>query len=155
MIQEVPCVEAEPPEPQEPSEQSSRAEGTTPTPEEAVSSAHVPQAHPQEAPEEAQEEEAHEAQEEEEAPPAPKPKRAPKAKAAPKTTAKTKAAPKPKVQKKPLPTIPQEPVNPFASFSNTDLIAEILVRTDGQRQEQKRQLLMQRREPHLRVAYWS
>ena len=118
MIQEVPCVEepseqsaeAEPPEPQEP----------PPTPEEIV---------PDTGGTEAQEEEA---------PPAPKPKRAPKAKA--KAAPKTKAAPKPKVQKKPLPAIPQEPVNPFASFSSTDLIAEILVRTEGQRQEQKRQL---------------
>ena len=57
MIQEVPCVEeAEPP----------------PTPEEAVSSAHVPAAHPEEPQEQAQEEEAPE--EAEEAPPAPKPK---------------------------------------------------------------------------------
>ena len=130
MIQEVPCVE----EPAAPSEQSSRAEGTTPTPEEPEEI--VPDTG---GTEEAQEEEAEEAPEE--APPAPKPKaRAPKAKAKAAPKAKTKAAPKPKVQKKPSPAIPQEPVNPFASFSNTDLIAEILVRTDGQRQEQKRQL---------------
>ena len=127
MIQEVPCVE----EPAAPSEQSSRAEGTTPTPEEPEEIVPDTGGTEEEAPEEA--------------PPAPKPKaRAPKAKAAPKATPKaapkTKAAPKPKVQKKPLPAIPQEPTNPFASFSNTDLIAEILVRTEGQRQEQKRQL---------------
>ena len=74
-------------------------------------------------------------------------KRRPKAKAestpsssVPKAAPKVKAAPKAKrAPKKPEPEEP-EPVDRFQAFSNTDLIAGILARTEDRRMEQKRQL---------------
>ena len=74
-------------------------------------------------------------------PPRVKPKAKPKAEptqvlaeSAPKAKPKAKRAPK-----KPEPEDP-EPVDRFQAFSNTDLIAEILARTEDRRMEQKRAL---------------
>ena len=102
-------------------------------------------------PEEPQESQEPEEPEEPPPPPVPKtrvpPRVKPKAKAestpsssVPKAAPKVKAAPKAKrAPKKPEPEEP-EPVDRFQAFSNTDLIAEILARTEDRRMEQKRQL---------------
>ena len=75
-------------------------------------------------------------------PPRVKPKAKPKAEStqvlaesAPKAKPKAKRAPK-----KPEPPEDLEPVDRFSAFSNTDLIAEILARTEDRRMEQKRHL---------------
>ena len=120
------------------------------------SSASVPEAQAPEplepVPEEPQESQEPEEPEEPPPPPVPKarvpPRVKPKAKAestpsssVPKAAPKVKAAPKAKrAPKKPEPPEDPEPVDRFQAFSNTDLIAEILARTEDRRMEQKRQL---------------
>ena len=134
MIEQVPVSEPAP-STLEPGSSASVPEAQAPEPLEPV---------PEE-PEESQEPE-----EPEEPPPPPVPKaRVPprvKPKAKPKAESSTpasapKAKPKAKrAPKKPEPPEDPEPVDRFQAFSNTDLIAEILARTEDRRMEQKRQL---------------
>ena len=137
MIEQVPVSEPAP-STLEPGSSASVPEAQAPEPLEPV-------------PEEPQESQEPEEPEEPPPPPVPKtrvpPRVKPKAKAestpsssVPKAAPKVKAAPKAKrAPKKPEPEEP-EPVDRFQAFSNTDLIAEILARTEDRRMEQKRQL---------------
>ena len=72
-------------------------------------------------------------------PPRVKPKAKPKAESTPASAPKAKPKAK-RAPKKPEPAEDPEPVDRFQAFSNTDLIAEILARTEDRRMEQKRQL---------------
>ena len=128
MIQEVPV--SEPQEAQEAQED---------VPEPVESSASVPQAQQEDVPEPVQEA----TESEEPPPPVPKTRVPPKVKPRPKAESSASSAPKPKAKRAPKKTEPPEdpePVDRFSTFSNTDLIAEILARTEDRRMEQKRQL---------------